>query len=221
MSLMYICRIFISELYPTLPFLFKKYFIYFWIEGKGRTKRGREISTCDCLLCTLYWGPGPQTRHVPWLGIKPATLWFVGQHSVHWATPARTHSFFLKKETNKQTKTSPAMLHTGCSTKFNLLCWPFDGLYHTCVTCVFKWPPLLCSFLWLVNSYPTFKSHLECHQSFVMSFLDMPLVSTTIIIHSLLTCSYILNIPPVQWLSHWIVEVSLQSRFIYKMCLFC
>ena len=23
-----------------------------------------------------YWGPGPQPRHVPWLAIKPATLWF-------------------------------------------------------------------------------------------------------------------------------------------------
>ena len=26
----------------------------------------------------------------PRLGIKPATLWFTGWHSVHWATPART-----------------------------------------------------------------------------------------------------------------------------------
>ena len=41
-------------------------------------------------------GPGPQPRHVPWLGIKPTTLWFAGQHSIHWATPARATSTFFK-----------------------------------------------------------------------------------------------------------------------------
>ena len=25
---------------------------------------------CGCFLCTPYWGPGPQLRHVPWLGIN-------------------------------------------------------------------------------------------------------------------------------------------------------
>ena len=29
-----------------------------------------------CLLRGLHWGPGLQPRHVPWLGIEPATLWF-------------------------------------------------------------------------------------------------------------------------------------------------
>ena len=38
-----------------------------------------------------YWGPGPKPRHVPWLGIEPATLWFIGQCSVHWVTPAGVH----------------------------------------------------------------------------------------------------------------------------------
>ena len=44
-----------------------------------------------------YWGPGPQPWHVPWLGIQPATLWFAGQRSMHWATPARAHlpHFFI------------------------------------------------------------------------------------------------------------------------------
>ena len=32
---------------------------------------------------------GPQPRHAPWLGIKPATLWFAGQRLIRWATPAR------------------------------------------------------------------------------------------------------------------------------------
>ena len=28
-------------------------------------------------------------RHVPWQKIEPVTFWFPGQHSTHWATPAR------------------------------------------------------------------------------------------------------------------------------------
>ena len=28
---------------------------------------------CGCLSCTLFWEPGPQPRHVPLLGIQPAT----------------------------------------------------------------------------------------------------------------------------------------------------
>ena len=39
---------------------------------------------CGCLLHVPYWGPGLQPRHVPWLEIEPATLWFTGQHSIHW-----------------------------------------------------------------------------------------------------------------------------------------
>ena len=42
-------------------------------------------------------GPGPQPRHVPLLGIELATLWFTGQHSIHWATPARAPSPFLNE----------------------------------------------------------------------------------------------------------------------------
>ena len=36
---------------------------------------------CGCLSHSPYWGPGPQPRHVPWVGIKLLTLWFVGRHS--------------------------------------------------------------------------------------------------------------------------------------------
>ena len=43
---------------------------------------------CDCLLHTPNWEPGLQLV-CPRLGIKPATLWFTGQHSVPLATPAR------------------------------------------------------------------------------------------------------------------------------------
>ena len=74
---------------PVLIFL-KGFTYLFFREGKGGEKRGRETSTCGCLSRGPHWGPGLQPRHVPWLGIKPMTLWFAGCHSIHWATPART-----------------------------------------------------------------------------------------------------------------------------------
>ena len=48
------------------------------------------------------WGPGPQPRHVPWLGIQPANLWFTGQHSIHWATQARAIYLFLERGKRKE-----------------------------------------------------------------------------------------------------------------------
>ena len=74
-------------------FFFKILFIF--RGGEGRRKGGRETSICGCLLHTPSWGPSPPPRHVPWLGIKPATLWLADQHSVHWATPARASWLFL------------------------------------------------------------------------------------------------------------------------------
>ena len=44
---------------------------------------------CDCLLRAPHWGPGLLPRHVPWLGIELAKLWFTGQRSIHWATSTR------------------------------------------------------------------------------------------------------------------------------------
>ena len=60
--------------------------------------RGRETSVCGHLSCTPHRGPGLQPRHVPWLGIELATLWFAAWHSVHWATPAMAQlKQFLKR----------------------------------------------------------------------------------------------------------------------------
>ena len=50
---------------------------------------------CGCLSHTPNWGSSWQPRHVSWLGIEPGTLWFSGQRSIHWATPARTIFEFL------------------------------------------------------------------------------------------------------------------------------
>ena len=35
-----------------------------------------------------------------WLGIKPETLWFADQHSIHWATPARGLPDFFSETSN-------------------------------------------------------------------------------------------------------------------------
>ena len=73
----------------------KRLFIYLFSESRGGRKRGIETTMFGCLSCAPYWGPGPKPRHVSWLGIEPVTLWFAGQHSIHWATPARARSYFL------------------------------------------------------------------------------------------------------------------------------
>ena len=75
------------------------FFMYSFLEGregKGGRKRKRETSMCGCLSCVPHWGPGLQSRHVLWPGIKPATLWFIGPCSIHWATPAKAQQRILK-----------------------------------------------------------------------------------------------------------------------------
>ena len=73
----------------TPPFFLKILYIYFWREGKGKRKRGSETSI-GCLSHTPpNWGPDPQPRHMPWLGIKPETFQFADWRSTHGATPAR------------------------------------------------------------------------------------------------------------------------------------
>ena len=89
----YVCDL--KQVTWPLFFLFKILFIYFLQSRKGGRKRGRETSMCGCLLCVSYWGPGLQPRHVPWLGIQLAALWFKGWHSIHWTTPAREYLTFL------------------------------------------------------------------------------------------------------------------------------
>ena len=56
---------------------------------------------CGCLSHAPYWGPGPQPRYVPGLGLEPAILWFTGLHSISWATPARGQ---MKVSYTRQTK---------------------------------------------------------------------------------------------------------------------
>ena len=73
---------------------FWRFYLFIFREGKGGRKRGKQTSMCGCLSCTPYCGPGPQLRHMPWLGIEPVTLWFTGTCSIHWAAPARAQISF-------------------------------------------------------------------------------------------------------------------------------
>ena len=82
----------------------KKDFIYFTFRERGKEgEREGEKQQCardtaiSCLSHNPNWGPVPQPRHVPWLGIKLATFssfWFTGRHSIHWTTPARVIVIF-------------------------------------------------------------------------------------------------------------------------------
>ena len=72
-----------------------KDFIYLFL-GRGE-RREKKINVLQPFTRPPHWGPGLKPRHVPWLGIKPTTIWFVGWHSIHWAIPARAlNTFFLK-----------------------------------------------------------------------------------------------------------------------------
>ena len=105
---MLICHLYIFCRWSIFPIFsikksgsFFKVFLRFYLlicrqRGReGERKGERETSMCGWLSHTLYWGPGPQPRHVPWLGIKQASLPFSGQYSVHWATPVRAIFYYI------------------------------------------------------------------------------------------------------------------------------
>ena len=79
---------------PATGIHFFKGFIYSFLERRREGEREGEQHLCardtsiNCLLHAPNWGPGSQPRYMPWLGITVATLWFTGQHSIHWATQA-------------------------------------------------------------------------------------------------------------------------------------
>ena len=81
----------ITFLVDSLCFSPQRFYLFILDRGEGRGK----TSMCGCLSCAPYWTPGLQPRHVPWLGIEQATVWFTGWHSIQWATPARADSLCL------------------------------------------------------------------------------------------------------------------------------
>ena len=77
---------------------FKKDFIYLFLEkGRDEEREGEKQQSVVLPLThplSLTW-PATQACDVPWLGIELVTLWFAGQHSIHWATPARAGSYIF------------------------------------------------------------------------------------------------------------------------------
>ena len=59
-------------------FFFLRFYWFIFRKGKRGRKRGKKTLMCGWFSCTPCWGPGLQPRHVPWLGIEPATLWSTG-----------------------------------------------------------------------------------------------------------------------------------------------
>ena len=83
-----VLHIYSSIFLQCVRILFFKFLKFIFRERRWEGERERNINVW-LLLAHPYWGPGPQPRHVPWLGIEPVTLCFTGWHSIHWATPAR------------------------------------------------------------------------------------------------------------------------------------
>ena len=74
---------------------FKKRFYLCWDKWEGKEKERDRIINVWLPLMHPPLGTGWQPRHVPWLGIEPATLWFAGWHSILWATLARAELIFF------------------------------------------------------------------------------------------------------------------------------
>ena len=83
--------------YLLFYFYFWRLYLFISREGKGRRKRERNSAWLP--LAHPLLGPGPQPRHVPWLGIELATLWFADLGLIHWATLVQAqpqHFWWLK-----------------------------------------------------------------------------------------------------------------------------
>ena len=55
--------------------------MYLFIFRQREREGEREGEKHQCVVAPYTppnWGPGPQPRHMPCLGIKQATLWFAG-----------------------------------------------------------------------------------------------------------------------------------------------
>ena len=100
----------------------------------------RDTST-GCLSHTPNQGPGLQPRHVPWLGLELATPWFIGQSSIHWATPARAHLYVVLCVHHPKSSLRPSLFNPrlSSSTSFQPL-FPF-GNHHAVV---WVWEAFLC-----------------------------------------------------------------------------
>ena len=95
-----VCRLVLNPLSHTSQgtshYFFKgRFYLFIFRErGKEREREGEKHwcvreTFIGCLSNAPSWAPGPQPRHVPQPGIKPATFQFAGWRSNRWPTPAR------------------------------------------------------------------------------------------------------------------------------------
>ena len=91
-----------------------------------------------CLSCATNWGPGPQPRHMPLLGIEPMTLWFTGWHSIHWAI---TSQGSLVDSLCALTEVEPTTLAYWNDALTNWAMWP--GPHYSSVFQIFLNIPML------------------------------------------------------------------------------
>ena len=73
------------------------YFFYLFLERIREGEKHQCMVTSRAPLLETWRATQACPRHVPWLGIKPATLWFTGRCSIHWATQARAVCGFFKR----------------------------------------------------------------------------------------------------------------------------
>ena len=62
-----------------LSFFFLRFYLFIFRERGKEGERERETSMYDSLSLGPQRRPGLQPRHVPWLGIEPAILWFTAR----------------------------------------------------------------------------------------------------------------------------------------------
>ena len=79
---------------------FKRFYLFIFTERGREGERERNIDVREIHLLVASRTPPTEDltcnpRHVPWLGIEPATLQFTDWHSIHWATPARASNVFI------------------------------------------------------------------------------------------------------------------------------
>ena len=58
---------------------FLRFYLFIFIERMGGEREGEKYQCVVASHVAPHWGPGPQSRHVPRLGIEPVTLWFIDQ----------------------------------------------------------------------------------------------------------------------------------------------
>ena len=100
----------IHQWLKSLNYFLKIFYLFIFRKRGWEGERERETWMYGCVLCAPYWGVGLQPRHVPWLGIKPATPWFAGRCLIHWATPTSAKMTKLLRHTLVQRLWTSALL---------------------------------------------------------------------------------------------------------------